>query len=183
MNHASECGLGGHRAAGTVETQGNAVDAFPQNQNASPSDGASTKVFVTGRVAMTVVPFFPGRISNWPPSRAIRSFMPWMPTPILNLGRLGCNTYARAIDEYRRDAIHKLEVLRSHHLSEQERTPKVPNAPSNWTITIGSYWDVSEGSFHPLRVLTTLQLKGLAEREGFYCRRYLQLPLNPTLPR
>ena len=36
------------------------------------------------------------------------------------------STYARAIDEYRRDAIHKLEALRSHHLSGQERTRKLP---------------------------------------------------------
>ncbi len=36
------------------------------------------------------------------------------------------STYARAIDEYRRDAIHKLETLRSDHLSKAEHTPKVP---------------------------------------------------------
>jgi integrase len=37
------------------------------------------------------------------------------------------STYARAIDEYRRDAIHKLENLRSDHLSAQEQPPKLPN--------------------------------------------------------
>ena len=31
------------------------------------------------------------------------------------------STYARAIDEYRRDAIHKLESLRNDHVSGQER--------------------------------------------------------------
>jgi len=34
-------------------------------------------------------------------------------------------TYVRAVDEYRRDAIHKLENLREHHLSGQERAPKL----------------------------------------------------------
>jgi hypothetical protein len=37
------------------------------------------------------------------------------------------STYARAIDEYRRDAIHKLENLRDDHVSGQERPPKRPN--------------------------------------------------------
>jgi integrase len=37
------------------------------------------------------------------------------------------STYARAIDEYRRDAIHKLENLRDDHLSAQEQLPKSPN--------------------------------------------------------
>jgi len=37
------------------------------------------------------------------------------------------STYARAIDEYRKDAIHKLEGLRDDHVSGQERTPKPPN--------------------------------------------------------
>ena len=37
------------------------------------------------------------------------------------------STYARAIDEYRRDAIHKLENLRGDHLSAQERILKPPN--------------------------------------------------------
>jgi integrase len=37
------------------------------------------------------------------------------------------STYARAIDEYRRDAIHKLENLRSDHVSREERPPKLPN--------------------------------------------------------
>ena len=35
------------------------------------------------------------------------------------------NTYARAIDEYRRGAIHKLENLRSNH-SQGERPLKLP---------------------------------------------------------
>jgi integrase len=37
------------------------------------------------------------------------------------------STYARAIDEYRRDAIHKLENLRSDHVSREERPPELPN--------------------------------------------------------
>jgi integrase len=37
------------------------------------------------------------------------------------------STYARAIDEYRRDAIHKLENLRHDHVSREERPPKLPN--------------------------------------------------------
>jgi integrase len=39
------------------------------------------------------------------------------------------STYARAIDEYRRDAIHKLENLRDDHVSREERPPKLPNGP------------------------------------------------------
>ena len=38
------------------------------------------------------------------------------------------STYARAIDEYRRDAIHKLETLRSDHTSREEQLPKLPNS-------------------------------------------------------
>jgi integrase len=34
------------------------------------------------------------------------------------------NTYVRAIDEYRRDAIHKLEKLRQTHVSGQEETAR-----------------------------------------------------------
>ncbi|MGC2182601.1 MAG: tyrosine-type recombinase/integrase [Terriglobales bacterium] len=37
------------------------------------------------------------------------------------------STYARAIDEYRRDAIHKLENLRGDHVSREERSPKLPD--------------------------------------------------------
>jgi len=37
------------------------------------------------------------------------------------------STYARAIDEYRRDAIHKLETLRGDHISREERTRDQPN--------------------------------------------------------
>jgi integrase/recombinase XerC len=37
------------------------------------------------------------------------------------------STYARAIDEYRRDAIRKLENLRVDHLSRQERLLKSPD--------------------------------------------------------
>jgi integrase len=37
------------------------------------------------------------------------------------------STYARAIDEYRRDAIHKLENLRSDHGSREERPTRLPN--------------------------------------------------------
>jgi integrase len=37
------------------------------------------------------------------------------------------STYARAIDEYRRDAIHKLENLRGDHASREERPPKSPD--------------------------------------------------------
>jgi integrase len=37
------------------------------------------------------------------------------------------STYARAIDEYRRDAIHKLENLRNVHGSREERPTKSPN--------------------------------------------------------
>jgi integrase len=37
------------------------------------------------------------------------------------------STYARAIDEYRRDAIHKLENLRGDHVSCEERATKQPN--------------------------------------------------------
>jgi integrase len=40
------------------------------------------------------------------------------------------STYARAIDEYRRDAIHKLENLRSDHVSREER----PLEPSNGSV-------------------------------------------------
>ena len=36
------------------------------------------------------------------------------------------STYARAIDEYRRDAIHKLENLRSDHVSREGVRPKLP---------------------------------------------------------
>jgi len=39
------------------------------------------------------------------------------------------STYARAIDEYRRDAIHKLETLRGDHVSRAEQSPKPPNGP------------------------------------------------------
>jgi integrase len=39
------------------------------------------------------------------------------------------NTYARAVDEYRRDAIHKLESLRHDHRSREERPPlKLPTS-------------------------------------------------------
>ena len=37
------------------------------------------------------------------------------------------STYARAIDEYRRDAIHKLENLRSNYVSREEPPPKQPD--------------------------------------------------------
>jgi len=37
------------------------------------------------------------------------------------------STYARAIDEYRRDAIHKLENLRVDHISREERVPEQSN--------------------------------------------------------
>jgi len=37
------------------------------------------------------------------------------------------STYARAIDEYRRDAIHKLETLRGDHVSRVEQSTKPPN--------------------------------------------------------
>jgi hypothetical protein len=37
------------------------------------------------------------------------------------------STYARAIDEYRRDAIHKLETLRDVHVSGRHVQPKLPN--------------------------------------------------------
>ncbi|MGC1452217.1 MAG: tyrosine-type recombinase/integrase [Candidatus Sulfotelmatobacter sp.] len=37
------------------------------------------------------------------------------------------STYARAIDEYRRDAIRKLETLRRDHTSREEQLPKLPN--------------------------------------------------------
>jgi integrase len=37
------------------------------------------------------------------------------------------STYARAIDEYRRDAIHKLEILRGDHVSRDEQSPKLPS--------------------------------------------------------
>jgi integrase len=37
------------------------------------------------------------------------------------------STYARAIDEYRRDAIHKLENLRDNRVSGQHEQPKIPN--------------------------------------------------------
>jgi integrase len=37
------------------------------------------------------------------------------------------NTYVRAVDEYRRDAIHKLENLREDNVSGQERPSKPPN--------------------------------------------------------
>jgi site-specific recombinase XerD len=36
------------------------------------------------------------------------------------------NTYVKAVDEYRRDAIHKLEKLRDTHVSDQEETQKHP---------------------------------------------------------
>jgi integrase len=39
------------------------------------------------------------------------------------------STYARAIDEYRRDAIHKLENLRGDHVSQKERPPKLSDGP------------------------------------------------------
>jgi len=38
------------------------------------------------------------------------------------------STYVRAVDEYRRDAIHKLERLRDAHASAQERIQKRPRA-------------------------------------------------------
>lgn len=38
------------------------------------------------------------------------------------------STYARAIDEYRRDAIHKLETLRGNHVSQEEQPLKLPNS-------------------------------------------------------
>lgn len=38
------------------------------------------------------------------------------------------NTYVRAVDEYRRDAIHKLERLRDEHASRQEQPPNDPNS-------------------------------------------------------
>ena len=34
--------------------------------------------------------------------------------------------YARAIDEFKRDAIHKLESLRHDHVSKQEEPPRLP---------------------------------------------------------
>ena len=37
------------------------------------------------------------------------------------------STYARAIDEFKRDAIHKLENLRDDHVSRQERSPTLPD--------------------------------------------------------
>jgi integrase len=37
------------------------------------------------------------------------------------------STYARAIDEYRKDAIHKLETLRRDHTSREKQLPKPPN--------------------------------------------------------
>ncbi len=37
------------------------------------------------------------------------------------------STYARAIDEYRRDAIHKLEILRGAHVSREEQSMKLAN--------------------------------------------------------
>jgi integrase len=37
------------------------------------------------------------------------------------------STYARAIDEFRRDAIHKLENLRRNYVSREESTPKLPD--------------------------------------------------------
>jgi len=37
------------------------------------------------------------------------------------------STYARAIDEYRRDAIHKLETLRCDHASREDHSPKQPD--------------------------------------------------------
>jgi integrase len=36
------------------------------------------------------------------------------------------STYARAIDEYRRDAIHNLEALRDDHASQEERPENLP---------------------------------------------------------
>jgi hypothetical protein len=36
------------------------------------------------------------------------------------------NTYVRAIDEYRRDAIHKLEKLRNTHELSQAEPPSHP---------------------------------------------------------
>jgi hypothetical protein len=38
------------------------------------------------------------------------------------------NTYVRAVDEYRRDAIHKLENLRDEPASRQEQPPNDPNS-------------------------------------------------------
>jgi integrase len=40
------------------------------------------------------------------------------------------STYVRAVDEYRRDAIHKLEHLRATHASAQERIKSTHPAPS-----------------------------------------------------
>jgi len=37
------------------------------------------------------------------------------------------STYVRAIDEYRRDAIHKLEILRGHHVSPNAHSEKPPS--------------------------------------------------------
>jgi integrase len=37
------------------------------------------------------------------------------------------STYVRAVDEYRRDAIHKLENLRHDYASGQHHPPKLPN--------------------------------------------------------
>jgi integrase len=39
------------------------------------------------------------------------------------------NTYVKAIDEYRRDAIHKLEKLRVGHVAAAEETPEPPSDP------------------------------------------------------
>jgi integrase len=36
------------------------------------------------------------------------------------------STYSRAIDEFKRDAIHKLEDLRAEYVSAQERAPRLP---------------------------------------------------------
>jgi integrase len=41
------------------------------------------------------------------------------------------STYARAADEYKRDAIHKLEHLRETHVSDQERTQNQPRSVIN----------------------------------------------------
>jgi len=37
------------------------------------------------------------------------------------------STYVRAVDEYRRDAIHKLQNLRDDYASGEHHPPKLPN--------------------------------------------------------
>jgi hypothetical protein len=49
------------------------------------------------------------------------------PRVVLDASPSILSTYARAIDEYRRDAIHKLENLRDDPVSREERPPKLPN--------------------------------------------------------